>query len=176
MEFDICPETTLEKDPDISDSTYIANGAQVLGDVTLGDQSSVWYNAVLRGDINYIKIGNRSNIQDNCTIHLENNLPCIVGDDVTVGHNCILHACDIEDACLIGMGAIILNGAKIGKGSVIGAGSLILENQIVPPLSLVVGSPGKIIRQLDPSTIEKHQKWALKYTQIAQKHRIKYPQ
>ena len=174
MKFDDFPEHTLAQDPRISELSFVAKGAHIIGDVVLEDESSVWYNSVLRGDINAIKIGKRSNIQDNCTIHLENNLPCIVGNDVTVGHNCVLHACHIEDACLIGMGSIILNGAKIGTGSIIGAGSLVLENQQIPPYSLAVGSPAKVIRSLDKSVIETHQKWAQKYVLLSRKHRQKY--
>jgi len=123
---------------------FIAAGAHLIGQVELGEFSSVWYNAVLRGDINYI----------NCVLHVTHELPVIVGDRVTIGHGAVVHGCEIADDCLIGMGAIILDGARIGKGSVIAAGALLRERMEVPPHSLVVGIPGVIKRTLDPSTIE----------------------
>ena len=133
---------------------FIASGVQVIGKVQLGEYSSVWYNAVIRGDINYIKIGRETNIQDNCVLHVTHELPVIIGEGVTVGHGAILHGCVIEDECLIGMGAIILDGAKIRKGSVVAAGALVRERMQVPPHSLVAGVPAVVKRTLDPSTIE----------------------
>lgn len=165
------PEHTLTKNPDIHPDTFIAPGAQVMGDVTIKKDASVWYNSVLRGDINKIIIGERSNIQDGCIIHLENNLPCIVENDVTVGHHVNLHGCHVEECCLIGIGAIILSGAKIGRGSIIGAGAVVLENQVIPPFSLVVGLPGKIIKPTHQDTIENQQKWAEKYVNLSKIHK-----
>ena len=133
---------------------FIASGVQVIGKVQLGEYSSVWYNAVIRGDINYIKIGRETNIQDNCVLHVTHELPVIIGEGVTVGHGAIIHGCVIEDECLIGMGAIILDGARIGKGSVVAAGALVRERMQVPPHSLVAGVPAVVKRTLDPSTIE----------------------
>ncbi len=133
---------------------FIAAGAQLIGRVELGELSSVWYNAVIRGDINYIKIGSKTNIQDNCVLHVTHELPVIIGDSVTIGHGAVIHGCSIEDDVLIGMGAIVLDGAKIGKGSVIAAGTLVKERMDVPPHSLVAGVPGVIKRTLDPSTIK----------------------
>ncbi|NIT61724.1 MAG: gamma carbonic anhydrase family protein, partial [Aliifodinibius sp.] len=127
-------------------TAFIAKGAQIVGDVRLKAEASVWYNSVLRGDINYISIGQKTNIQDGTIVHLENDLPCIVGENVTVGHGAILHGCTIEEGCLIGMGATILSGAEIKKGSVIAAGAVVLEDTVVEPFSLMVGVPAKAIR------------------------------
>ncbi|MEK9727135.1 MAG: gamma carbonic anhydrase family protein [Candidatus Margulisiibacteriota bacterium] len=173
IEFNL-PPNILEDVPQVSESAFIANGAQVMGNVIIKDNASVWYNAVLRGDINQIIIGERSNIQDGCIVHLENKLPCIIDNDVTVGHHVNLHACHIEECCLIGIGAIILSGAKIGRGSIIGAGAVILENTVIPPFSLVVGCPGKIIKTTPKSTIETQKKWAQKYVNLAKVHQSKF--
>lgn len=169
------PKNVLESTPKIHPTAFIAKGAQVIGNVTLKENASVWYNAVLRGDINEIIIGENTNIQDGCIVHLENNLPCIVEKNVTVGHGAILHACHIEESCLIGIGAIILSGAKIGKGCIIGAGALVKENAEIPPFSLVVGTPGKIIKTTPPETLENQEKWAQKYTELAKVHKAKMP-
>ena len=133
--------------PTIPDSCYVDESAQVLGDVVLGENASIWMNAVVRGDVNYIRIGANSNIQDCSVMHgMLNQWPVVVGDWVTVGHNVTLHGCVVEDRCLIGMGVIILNGARIGAGSIIAAGTLIPERVEVPPCSLVMGVPGKVRR------------------------------
>src|SRR3984957_10447023 len=116
----------------------------------MGDHSSVWYNAVVRGDINYIKIGHHSNIQDNAVLHLADDFPCIVGDYVTVGHSAIVHACTIGHECLIGMGAVILDGAELGEQCLVGARALVTQNVKIPPGSLVLGAPAKVIRPLTP--------------------------
>tara|TARA_Y100000588_G_C14228192_1_gene914065 strand:+ start:1465 stop:2007 length:543 start_codon:yes stop_codon:yes gene_type:complete len=135
------------KSPNIYDNCFIADSADVIGDVTLGENSSIWFGTVARGDMNYIKIGSRTNIQDNCTVHVTTDTnPTVIGDEVTIGHNVIVHGCTIEDRCLIGMGAIIMDGAVIGEGSLIGAGALISPGTTIPPRSLVVGLPGKILR------------------------------
>lgn len=167
------PDHVYEQAPRIDSTAFVANGAIVVGDVRLNAQSSVWYNAVLRGDINYIEIGKRSNIQDGCVLHLENDRPCIVGDDVTVGHGAILHGCTIENKCLIGMGAIILNGAVIKEGSIIGAGAVVKENTIVEPKSLMVGTPARKVKVCDDYVLDHHKKWAEKYVKLAQIHRSK---
>ena len=159
--------------PNIHPTSFIAKGAQIIGDVELKSYASVWYNCVLRADINKIIIGERSNIQDNCTIHLENDLGAQVGNDVTVGHNVILHGCTIEDGALIGMGSIIMNGVKIGKGSIIGAGSVITERMIIPDFSVVVGIPGKIIKTIKKESLKENIKWAKKYVELAQIHKKK---
>ncbi len=173
--FDLADSVSI-KDPIIHPSVFIAKGAQIVGDVQLDEDSSVWYNCVLRGDINKIIVGKRTNIQDGSIVHLENDLPCIIGDDVTIGHNAIIHACTIEDGCLIGMGAIILNGAIIKKGSVVGAGAVVKEHTVVEENTLVVGIPAKPVKSLPIATYEKNRKWAAKYVQLAQVHKRRFSQ
>jgi carbonic anhydrase/acetyltransferase-like protein (isoleucine patch superfamily) len=128
---------------------YVSENAMVIGDLTLEDEVNIWIGAVLRGDMHYIKIGNRTNIQDNSVVHVTiRDSPTNIGNGVTVGHGAIIHGCTIEDDCLIGMGAILMDDAIIGEGSLIGAGALIPPNMIIPENSLVVGSPGKVVRQV----------------------------
>jgi len=135
--------------PTIPASCYVDLSAQVNGDVILGENTSVWMNAVLRGDVNSIHIGANSNVQDCAVLHGQRDLYSVtIGDWVTIGHNATVHGCVVEDACLIGMGAVILNGARIGEGSIIAAGAVIPEKMIVPPRSLVAGVPGKVRREL----------------------------
>jgi carbonic anhydrase/acetyltransferase-like protein (isoleucine patch superfamily) len=165
------PNDLVWHDPDLSRAAFVAPGAQVVGDVRLGQGASVWYNAVLRGDINTIVIGNATNIQDGCVCHLENDRACVVGDYVTVGHKAVLHGCVIEDGVLIGMGAIVLNGAIVKKGAVIGAGTVVKENMVVPENHLVVGVPGRVVRDLGSQSYEINVKWAEKYMQLAAFHR-----
>ena len=141
-------ETFLRKKPAIGRGVYIAHGAVVVGDVTIGDHSSVWYNAVLRADINRIVVGHHTNIQDNAVVHLADDYPCLVGNYVTVGHSAIVHACTVGDEVLVGMGATILDGAKIGERSLIGAGALITQRTQIPHGSLVLGSPARVARKL----------------------------
>jgi len=135
--------------PKIHPTAFVAPGAVVLGDVTLAKESSVWFAAVLRGDMAPISIGEHSNIQDGTICHVDDGQPCIVGPRVGVGHRVILHGCKVEEECLIGMGSILLNGVVVGKGSVIAAGAVLKEGMIVPPGSLVMGVPGKVVRQVD---------------------------
>jgi len=156
-------DTFLRRKPKLGDGVYIARGAVVLGDVTLGDHSSVWYNAVVRGDINYIQIGHHTNIQDNAVLHLADEFPCIVGNWVTVGHSAIVHACKVGDECLIGMGATILDGAEIGKQSIIGANALVTQFAKIPAGSLVVGSPAVVKRALSEEERASLKEWAQKY-------------
>jgi carbonic anhydrase/acetyltransferase-like protein (isoleucine patch superfamily) len=165
------PKDLFRSGPTIDPSVFIARGAQVVGDVRLAADCSIWYNTVLRGDINYVQVGARSNIQDGCILHVENDKPCIVGENVTVGHGAIIHACMIEPECLIGMGAIILSGAFVGRGSIIAAGTIIRENVVVKPFSLMAGVPGRLIRTLDKSSAQTHRKWAQKYSAVAQAHK-----
>ena len=166
-------ENTTIKSPQIHKLAFVAEGARIIGDVILKADSSIWYNTVCRGDINQIVIGERSNMQDNSVIHLENDQGVIVGNNVTVGHNAIIHGCTINDGALIGMGAIIMNGAVIGKGAVIGAGAVVKEDMVIPDLSLVVGVPGKIVKTLSPETYDENVKWAAKYVKLANVHRNK---
>lgn len=136
--------------PQVPETAYVDDSAQLIGDVVLGEHSSIWMNAVLRGDVHEIRVGHYSNIQDCSVLHgMKEQYGVYVGDYVTVGHNVILHGCKIEDRCLIGMGSIILNGAVIGRGSIIAAGTLIPEKTMVEPNSLWMGSPGKFRRQLE---------------------------
>ena len=165
------PENPFNTIPTIEPGVFIARGAQIVGDVRLAAGASVWYNAVLRGDINYIEIGPNTNIQDGAILHVENDRPCIIKENVTVGHGVILHACTIEPECLIGMGAIILSGAVIGRGSVIAAGTLIRENTVVEPYSLMVGVPARLVRTLEAGSAETNRKFAVKYAAVAQAHR-----
>ena len=130
-------------------SSFVAPGAVVLGDVSLGENSSVWYNSVVRGDMAAIRIGDNSNIQDLSVIHTDENMPCTVGSRVSVGHRAILHGCCVEDDCLVGMGAIVLNGARIGEWSVVGAGAVVTEHTDVPPGSVALGVPAKVVRKVD---------------------------
>jgi gamma-carbonic anhydrase len=136
--------------PTIASSAYVDESAQVIGDVVIGDESSVWMNAVVRGDVNTIRIGRRTNIQDGTIVHVmrEPSHPTVVGDEVTVGHGVILHGCTVADRCLIGMGAVLLNGSSVGADCIVAAGTLLTEGVVVPPRSLVMGSPGKVRRAL----------------------------
>ena len=134
--------------PKLADSVFVAPGAKIIGQVSIAEYANVWYNAVIRGDVNWISIGKYTNIQDSAVVHVIHEWPTVIGSYVTVGHGAILHNCEIADHCLIGMGAIILGQASIGENTVIGAGTLIPENKKIPPNSLVIGSPGKVIRQL----------------------------
>jgi len=153
----------------IHKSVFVAKGAVIIGDVEIGEKSSIWYNAVIRGDKKPIKIGKFSNVQDNCTIHTEFNRVKI-GDYVTIGHNAVVHGAEIENNCLIGMNSVILDGARIGKNSLIGACCVVTENMIVPECSLVLGIPGRIIRKLEPKEVEFIKKNAIIYTKLAKKH------
>src|SRR5437899_5220654 len=160
-------ETFLLKKPTISPSADIAQGAIVAGDVTIGDYSSVWYNAVLRGDINRIVVGHHTNIQDNAVLHLADEYPCLVGNYVTVGHCAIVHACTVGNEVLIGMGATILDGAVIGDGSLIGANALVTQKTEIPAGSLVLGSPAKVVRTVTDKEREQLRISAEKYAENA---------
>jgi carbonic anhydrase/acetyltransferase-like protein (isoleucine patch superfamily) len=153
----------LRKKPKLGKGVYLASSAVVLGDVKLGDFSSVWYNAVLRGDINRIVVGHHTNIQDNAVLHLADEFPCILGNYVTVGHSAVVHACKVGDEVLIGMGAIILDGAVIGAQSLIGAKALVTPGTKIPPGSLVLGAPAKVVRKLSRKERAGLKYWATKY-------------
>jgi carbonic anhydrase/acetyltransferase-like protein (isoleucine patch superfamily) len=131
-------------------SGFIANNATLLGDVSLGGEVSVWFGAVIRADKDRIRIGNRSNVQDNAVLHTSTGFPVILGDDVSVGHGAILHGCRIADRVLVGMGAIVLNGAEVGEDSILGAGTVVTEGTRIPPGSVVVGVPGKVAKPVSP--------------------------
>lgn len=156
--------------PDIHEDTFIADTASVIGDVNIGKGSSVWYGAVVRGDIENITIGEFTNIQDNSVVHTETDIPTKIGDYTVVGHNAIVHGCTVGDNCLIGMGAIILNKAVIGDNCIIGAGALVSEGKVIPPNSLVLGIPGKVVREVTDEEIESIKKNALRYNELFKKH------
>jgi len=136
------------KKPSIPSSVYVAPNATVLGDVTIGEGSSVWFGAVIRGDCLPMNIGERTNIQDLCVLHVDDHNGLTIGDDVTIGHRALLHGCTVGNAVLIGMGATIMNGVKIGEGSIIGAGALVTEGTEIPPRSLVIGMPAKVKKEI----------------------------
>ncbi len=160
-------ENFAEFSPQIHPSAFIAASADVIGRVTLHENTSVWYNTTLRGDINEIVIGPNSNVQDNTVIHLADNYGCHVGEFVTVGHSAILHACTVKNEVLVGMGSIILDGAVIGERSIIGAGALVTGGTIIPPGSLVLGSPAKVVKTLSPDEQAKIKSWAEKYVRVS---------
>lgn len=152
------------------EGAYIAPSADVMGDVVLEKESSIWYHAVVRADHAYIHIGEGSNIQDGCVIHVDEGYPVEVGDYVTVGHNAILHGCKIGECSLIGMGAIVLNGAKIGKNCLIGAGALVTQGTVIPDGMMVLGSPAKVKRALTEAEIEQNRKSTQEYIDLAKEH------
>ncbi len=161
----------LERGPRLHPSAWVAPTATVLGEVSLGEEASVWYRAVLRGDINRIEVGPRSNLQDGVIVHVADNYPALIGAFVTVGHAALIHACRVDDEVLVGMGAIILDGAEIGARSIIGAGALVTVEMKVPPGSLVLGSPGRVVRQLEAVEQAAIRGWATKYVEVMKRHR-----
>jgi carbonic anhydrase/acetyltransferase-like protein (isoleucine patch superfamily) len=157
--------------PRIHPTAFIDDSAQVIGDVEIGEESSVWMCAVVRGDVHWIKVGRRTSIQDGTIVHVMTGThPTTIGDNVTIGHGAIVHGCTIENHCLIGMGAVLLNGAHIGTGSIVAAGTLVTEETKVPPRSLVMGSPGKVKRQLTDAEVAEIQLYADRYV----KYRLDY--
>ena len=159
-----------DKKPQIGEHVYVAEGAQIIGDTTIGEYSSVWFNCVLRGDIDSITIGRRTNIQDLSVIHANPGQPTIIEDDVSVGHSCVLHGCLIRQGSLIGMGSIILNDSEIGEYSIVGAGSLVPERKKYPPNSLILGSPAKVVRELSSEEIASLKDIADRYMERAQEY------
>jgi carbonic anhydrase/acetyltransferase-like protein (isoleucine patch superfamily) len=157
----------LDTPPTIHPTAFVAPGADVIGDVTLAEESSVWFQAVLRGDINRIVIGPRSNVQDGAVVHLADDYGAFVGELVTVGHKAVLHACTIADEVLVGMGAIILDGAEVGARSIIGAGALVTGGTKIPAGSLVLGSPAKVVRSLSLDDQAGIKVWAEKYVALS---------
>ena len=157
--------------PDVADSAWVADSAQVRGAVTLGEGSSVWFGAVIRGDTETITVGAGSNIQDASVLHADHGFPLVIGERVTVGHQVMLHSCTIGDESLIGIGAVILNGAVIGKHCLVGAGALVTEGKSFPDGSMILGSPAKVVRQLTPEQIEGLRRSAQHYIDNAQRYR-----
>jgi carbonic anhydrase/acetyltransferase-like protein (isoleucine patch superfamily) len=158
--------------PRIAVSAYVDPSAQVIGDVVIGERSSVWPNVTIRGDVNYIRIGDESNVQDNSCLHVEHDThPLILGNRVTVGHSVTLHGCEIEDECLIGIGAVVLNGARIRGGSIVAAGALVPEGMEVPPGSLVMGVPAKVRRPLNDAERDRVRDGASNYIRYLQAYK-----
>ncbi|MBQ0037446.1 MAG: gamma carbonic anhydrase family protein [Clostridiales bacterium] len=166
----------IEKRPVIDPSVFVAENATVLGNITIGADSSVLFGAVMRAEHTPMVIGRRTNVQDNCILHVEEGIPVIIGDGVTVGHGAILHGCTIGDNTLIGMGAIVLNGAKIGRDCLIGAGALVPQNAEIPDGSMVLGMPGRVRRPLTPEEIEANRESAAFYVREAQEYREYFSQ
>src|SRR5688572_12035548 len=162
--------------PQIHPTAFIAPTAAVMGNVTIGEDASVWYGTVLRGDMAPIVIGVQSNVQDGTIVHVDEGVPCTVGRRVGVGHRVILHGCTVEDECLIAMGSVLLNGVTIGTGSVVAAGAVVPEGMQVPPRSLVMGVPGRIVRQVDATLAERVAGTWQHYVEEARAHRAgRYP-
>ncbi|MDX2323907.1 gamma carbonic anhydrase family protein [Campylobacter hepaticus] len=164
--------------PKLGQNVFVADGAKIIGEVQIGDESSVWFNCVLRADVNFIKIGARTNIQDLSTIHVwhrefnedgslkQAGFPTIMGDDVTIGHNCVIHACTIKDRVLVGMNAVIMDEAFIEEDSIVGAGSVVTKGKKFPKASLILGNPARLIRTLTPKEIEFLKQSALNYVEF----------
>ena len=158
--------------PTVHETAYIDLSAQVIGDVVIGEASSVWMNVVIRGDVHRIRIGDRTNVQDLTCIHvMRDTNPTLIGDDVTIGHGAVVHGCTIEDRVLIGMGAIILNGAVIGHDSIVAAGTLVVEGAEIPPRSLVLGNPAKRVRAITDDELERIQRAARNYLDLVREYR-----
>lgn len=162
-------------EPKIEKNVFVANSADIIGDVEIGEDSSIWHGVVIRGDVHFIRIGKRTSVQDLSMIHVTHykkervigdGNPTIIGDDVTIGHRVMLHGCTIEDACLIGMSATILDGAVIGKESIVGAGSLVTKNKKFPPRSLIMGSPAKVVRTLSDEEVAELYASAKRYVEF----------
>lgn len=157
--------------PTCHPGVFVAEGAIVIGDVEIGEDSSVWFNTVIRGDIHRIRIGKRTNVQDNSTLHVTKVYELTVGDSVTFGHGVLAHGCTIEDFCLLGIGSVVLDGAVIGRGSVIGAGAVVPPGMVVPPHSLVLGVPGKVVKTLAPESAVANRITADHYVEYARSYR-----
>ncbi len=157
--------------PRIHPTAWVDDTAQVIGDVEVGEQSSIWMNVIVRGDVNWIRIGRRTNIQDGTIVHvMRATHPTTIGDRVTIGHAAVVHGCTIRDRCLIGMGAILLNGVEIGSDSIVAAGALLVEGTRIPPRSLVVGRPGKVIRTLTDEDIGSIERYSDRYVAYAREY------
>lgn len=157
--------------PVVASTAWIAPSAMVMGDVVIGEESSIWYGAILRGDNDAIRVGDQTNLQDGTIVHVDDGVPCTIGNRVAVGHRVILHGCTVEDDCLIGMGSILMNGVIVGRGSLIAAGAVLPEGTLVPSGSLVMGVPGRVVRPVDPElTLRIEQTWR-HYIEQARRHR-----
>ncbi len=158
------------KTPEIGKNVFIAPTAVVIGDVKIGDNASIWYGVVLRGDMASISIGRDTNIQDNCTVHTDSNFPAVIGERVSVGHNAVIHGCTVEDDALVAIGAVVLNGARVGKGSVVASGSVVREGQQVAPRSLMAGVPAKFKKELTQEEAETYSQPMKNYLELAKAH------
>lgn len=159
------------KAPKLHPSVFVAPGAHLIGDVTIGRRSSIWFTAVLRADIQKIRVGEGTNIQDGCLLHVDHDKPCILKDGIVMGHQATAHACTVEDGVLIGIGSRILSGARVGAFSLIGAGALVRENAVIPPRSLVLGVPGKVVRTLTSKEVASQVAWAKRYASLAAEYK-----
>ena len=155
--------------PRLGERVFVADGACLVGDVEIGEDSSVFYSAVLRGDLAPIRVGCRTNIQDNVTVHVSTDVPAIIGNEVTVGHNAVLHACTIDDNVLIGMGAVVMDGAHIKKNCIVGAGAVVTQGREFPENSLVLGAPAHVVRELTSEELENVRGGMLRYVEIKDK-------
>jgi len=160
-----------DKRPEVAESSFVAPGAFVIGAVYLGEQSSVWYGAVLRGDTEPIRIGARTNVQDGCVLHADPGYPAVVGEGCVVGHRAVVHGCEIGDGCLIGMSATVLNGAKIGEGSIVAAGALVPEGREFSARSLIIGAPAKRVREVSEEQLQDIARGVRTYVERAAEHR-----
>ncbi len=159
------------KAPRLHDSVFAADDAVIVGDVEIGERSSIWFGAVVRGDVNHVRIGARTNVQDHSVIHVTSGThPTVVGDDVTLGHRVTLHGCTVRDRCLVGIGAIVMDGAVVGEESIVGAGALVPPGMVVPPRTLAVGAPAKVKRALTPDEIAYFRTSAQNYVRYAQQY------
>lgn len=156
--------------PKIDEDVFVAETAAIIGDVEVGSESSIWYGAVLRGDVAPIRVGRRCSIQDNAVVHCGAGVPTVIGEDVTVGHGAIVHSATVGSNTLIGMGATVLSGAVIGENCIVGAGALVKENAVVPAGSLIVGVPGKVVRKLSPEQIDGIAAYAQHYVEYAKNY------
>ena len=159
-----------EKKPIIDKKSFIAENATIIGEVIIGEYSSIWYNVVLRGDVASIKIGNNTNIQDGSIVHCDVGVPTIIGNNVTIGHNVMLHACKIGNNSLIGIGAIVLDGAEVGEGAIVGAGAIVTPRTKIPPFTMALGVPAKVVRSLSEEEVENLKKHALGYVELMKRY------
>ena len=159
------------KKPIVSEKAYIAENATVIGEVIIGEYSSIWYNVVLRGDIAKINIGNNTSVQDGSIVHCDTGVPTIIGNNVTIGHNVLLHACKIGDGSLIGIGAIVLDGAEVGEGTIIGSGAIVTPRTKIPPFTMALGVPAKVVRNLTEEEVENLKKHAMDYVKLMKRYK-----
>ncbi|MBI4176590.1 MAG: gamma carbonic anhydrase family protein [Candidatus Aenigmarchaeota archaeon] len=159
------------KAPRIHETCFIADNATIAGDVDIGENSSVWFGAAIRGDLGPVRIGKGSSVQDNCVIHTDPGRPAFIGDGVSLGHGVVVHGATVKSDCIIGIGAVLLNGCEIGEGSIVAAGAVVKEGEKMPPASLVVGVPGKVVRQLTDDDVKKIKENAAEYVKLGAEYR-----